>query len=698
MNFLSAALISSTKKSVQGITRRRSTCSHSRDVIRLKMSCAKLNPKPMAKVVRHSHQQCISIMALLYWVFISVSTVGWPVLHAQAADRLRFRCDELETTETNDDVYCTVSQMYVNYSTVVDCDVYPLERSKLRVIKFYNSRMLYIPAGLLRLFGDVRDMDISHSEIVDISRSSFEGAKHLVYLTMSHNNVTELRASIFVEATSLFMLDLSHNAIQTVDKFAFVNAQSMSRLNLAHNLIEVLPVILFRDMKFLDQIHLNDNRLSVIDPGLFAGNVHLQRIVLDNNRIRTLDMTVFTKCAHLELIHVSGNMLQQLNASVLPPKFKTLALNNNSLSELYLNNNMEVLEAANNRIRSLSIENPLAMRSLLLSNNCLADLSNITAMEKLEVLDLSQNRIGRLNISSLVRLKSLTLLNLAQTELRDLNYGSFAGQRELKILDVSYNGLNDINLDILSPYLGRLERLHLDGNNLTDVGGLFQVHLPSMFPVLNTLGISNNNFNCTYLTKVLRTLASYKIKLPVDPDPASQNGTHVSGIACTIGTVANAASNGEQAGGGFSGSVGGYAHFAFQRTDDDDAERNAARDDNRRWSRQKLLAALDRQFGNGEDRLTSSAVATSVDDAEMRSMRSRFAESQMHEQLLRENLFTLKLIVVLLCLSGLAVLVFQCVAFYRKNKHVWPVPVTSMYRSTTTMNTLQCSLETSASQ
>lgn len=652
---------------------------HSRDALGLTMSFAKLLPTFNAP----------STAAALLLLLLLAAACG-PLCFVRA-ERQKFRCDELEQTPISDDLFCTVSQMIVNFTTVVDCDVYPMERTKVRVIKFYSSHMLFIPAGLLRLFNDVRDMDISHSNVVDISRSSFEGAKHLVYLTMSHNEVVELRASIFVEALSLFMLDLSYNRIHTVDRFAFVNAQSMSRLNLGHNQIGELHISTFRDMKFLDQISLNDNRLTVIDPGLFAGNVHLQKIVLDNNRLLELDMTVFTKCSHLELIQVSGNLLTSINATVLPPKFKTLAVNNNSLTELYLNNNMEVLEASNNRIRSLVVDQPLAMRQLLLANNSLPDVANITAMEKLEVLDLSQNRIGRLGIHTLARLKSLSLLNLAQTGLRDLNYGSFSGQRDLKVLDLSYNGLNEIHLDILSPYMTRLERLHLDGNNLTDVGGLFQVHLPSLFPVLNTLGLSNNNFNCTYLTKIMRTLSSVKIKLPVDPEPSS--GTHVAGIACSLESSAAAAAassaGGDRAASTLRGDVGAYAHFAFRRAGDDDADdadSAAAGVDRPRntWSQQKLMAAMNRYLLEPENRLEA--------EAELVALRGRFAASQSHEQLLRDNLFTLKLLVALLCIGGLAVVALKCVTFYRKNQHVWPI-VPSLYRSTTTVNTLQCSME-----
>lgn len=612
------------------------------------------------------------------------------------AERIQFRCDELEPPSApgGDEVYCTVSGMYVNYTTIVDCDVYPLERSEVRVIKFYNSHMLYIPAGLLRLFNDVREMDISFSEIVDVSRSSFEGAKHLVFLTLSHNRIAELRASTFVEATGLFMLDLSHNNIAAVDKFAFVNAQSLARLNLGHNEIGELDEGTFRDMIFLEQIYLNDNRLSAIDANLFANNANLQKIVLDNNRLLLLDMTVFAKCLHLELIRVSGNRLHSLNATVLPPKFKTLAINNNTIAELYLKNSMEVLEASNNRIRSLIVEQPLAMRTLLLANNSLTDIRNVTAMENLESLDLSQNQIGRLAISTLVRLKSLTVLNLAQTALRDLNFGSFAGQKELKVLDVSYNNLSEIHLDILSPYLSRLERLYLDGNGLSEVGGLFQVHLPSLFPALNTLGISNNNFNCTYLTKMLRTLTAVKIKLPVDPELDGQNGTHVSGIACALETATGGRPTSTRGGNGngsqqgtaalaasvlgerLGGSVGGFAHFAYQRTAGGGG--NAADSSSSEWDKQKLLASLGHN------------------DAEFVHLHQRFAQSQLNEQLLRDNLFTLKLILVLLCVAGLACVTVKCVTFYRQNQHVWPI-VPSMYRSTTTMNTLQCSLETQPS-
>lgn len=452
-----------------------------------------------------------------------------------SSEKLRLVCDELETlpegTPLYEGLYCTVTDFHVNYTTQVDCDVYPLDRQNVKVVKFTNSRMLYVPHGMFRFFTNIREFDISSSQIEALQRN-FEGAKNLVFLTISHNNLTELGASLFVDAPTLTVIDFSHNQIGKISRFTFAESRSISRLVFSHNRITELDAQLFNGLRFLDQLFLDNNRIEAIPSGLFAGNKLLQKVVLNNNRISMVGCDHFAGLKYLEALHLAKNNLTHFDPTCLVNKLDSFNINDNNLTRLTIRK-MLMVEAANNRISEIVLEDDFsALKILSLSNNSLRNIDNITSLlVNLEVLDVSFNTVGKLNIATFSKLKKLTKLDLEHTRISNLDFGTFASQKELKTLDISYNELNRVNWDTFSPYLTKLEELFVDGNNLTEIEGTgYIIH---NFPQLRILGISNNNFNCSYLSTFFRFLNFGKVKLNVDPELSStMNTTHINGVAC----------------------------------------------------------------------------------------------------------------------------------------------------------------------
>lgn len=457
-----------------------------------------------------------------------------------SSEKLDLSCDEYSADAEEilyDGVYCTISELHVGYGDRVNCDVYPYYRDRIHVVKFTESKMPFIPHGIFRYLTGIREFDISFTGIETIHRD-FEGAQNLMFLTMTNNQLTELSASLFTDAPNISVIDFSHNKIERINPFTFVDVVFLSRLHFSYNRLKKLDTQVFEKLYALDYIALDHNELENIDAEMFAQNSLLQNILLNNNRIVTLDCQVFAHTEYLTTLDLSRNHLLQFNTSCIRGQLSSqlaLTINDNRLEHLILRN-VGSLEASNNNISMLNIEDELChMEKLIVANNSLDNITSLfDRLGSIKHLDISLNHIGRLNISTFAKLKKLNKLYLKRTQLQHINYGTFANQKELTVLDISYNDLNHIDFDVFFPYLKGLEELYIDGNNLTETGGLSWTAM-QLFPNLTSLGLSNNRFNCSYLAKLITWLNLDKVELTVDPVESITNATHVYGIACTNG-------------------------------------------------------------------------------------------------------------------------------------------------------------------
>lgn len=102
-------------------------------------------------------------------------------------------------------------------------------------------------------------------------------------------------------------------------------------------------------------------------------------------------------------------------------------------------------------------------------------------------------------------------------------------QKHLQFLDISYNNLGSIDLHVMTN-LKNLQSLDMSGNNLTQL--LHFESIRKIFPNLVTIGIDQNNFNCTYLAMILKSLNENEIVLK-DPENPMKTSSNIFGIACT---------------------------------------------------------------------------------------------------------------------------------------------------------------------
>lgn len=439
-------------------------------------------------------------------------------------------CEEFKDDKIlYDGLYCTVTGVHLTDIDTFNCDVIPYYRHLVKVVKFLDSRSPNIPYMLFHFFEGIREFDISFTELESIRRGDFINGDDLMYLTASHNKMAELTSSLFVGAPNISVVDFSYNQIEKISSMTFTSAILMSRLHLSNNLIRTLDPHTFDSMTMLDELHLDFNRLEAIDVDLFASNTVLARLSLNNNRLIRLECDALVNLQYISKIDLSVNKLQEFNTSCITSSDLELMIHDNQLKNLTIRR-VSSLDASHNQIKHIFIKDGISnLKSLKLANNQLSNITGIFEhLSALETLDLSYNYVGKLNISTFARLTNLEHLKLSHTNLSNINFGTFFNQKELKSLDISYNNLNKINFDVFLPYLKNLESFVLDGNNLTEMEGLTN----SMFPQLSILSIYNNNFNCTYLAKLLRTLKWDELGLSIDPELVHSNETHINGIAC----------------------------------------------------------------------------------------------------------------------------------------------------------------------
>jgi hypothetical protein len=200
------------------------------------------------------------------------------------------------------------------------------------------------------------------------------------------------------------------------------------------------------------------------------------------------------RSSNWEAILLSGDIHLPAE-SLVDVSWITNALNTGSLFELTR------LTLHDNQIQTfeLNLEVPLALKSLILSDNVITDISSVVLsinqgkLSHLEELDLENNIIETfdLHLTTPLQLRLLKLNRNQITNIEPLMNALYSGHiPPLKELRVSQNRISDLPIDPQKPLL--LKKIFVASNQITNIDSLVLALNNGNLPILEVLDLRGN--------------------------------------------------------------------------------------------------------------------------------------------------------------------------------------------------------------
>uniref|UniRef100_A0A6V7LC47 TIR domain-containing protein n=1 Tax=Bracon brevicornis TaxID=1563983 RepID=A0A6V7LC47_9HYME len=402
------------------------------------------------------------------------------------------------------------------------------ELSKLERLDLGENNMWNLPEGSLCSLHNLEVLNLTKNRLREVSSFHFSASagrcgSNLRELDLSNNSIENLPSAAFSALSRLQSLDLRSNAISFMADRAFESLSSLAVLKLTNNRLTSLPPELFNDARNIKEIHLRNNSLNVLPPGLFndlsqllvldlsmneltnewvnsATFTSLVRLVvldLSGNRISKLEPAVFRDLYSLQILRLQENLIETLPENTFSALYNlhTLVLSDNqltvidanTLSGLYV---LSLLSLDNNRLDTLhpsSLRNASSLQDLHLNGNRLTAVPDaLKATPLLRTLDLGENLISKIPTGTFDHVSQLYGLRLTENHIGNLTKGIFEKIKELTILNLSRNRIQYIEPGAFDDNTN-LQAIRLDGNQLTDITGLF-----ANLPNLVWLNVSDN--------------------------------------------------------------------------------------------------------------------------------------------------------------------------------------------------------------
>lgn len=273
-------------------------------------------------------------------------------------------------------------------------------------------------------------------------------------------------------------LDLSSNQIMDLDFDTFRNTRKLQYLNLARNALAEVPGEIFKFVSGLRVIDLSHNNLRSLAENIFF-NEGLESLNLANNQLTKIPITSITNLAALSVcdIDLSNNHIGAIHSADLSNKFR-------SLNRLDLSNNRLV------RLEDAAFATLPHLMELNLGHNSELEVTG-KAFIGLENCLLHLN-LDNVSITAFpdLPLPFLRRLTIADNDLPFVPPELATNMTSLTSLDLSYNDLT--NVPLLTHSLPRLRQLSLAGN---PISVLTNTSLLGAAETLKHLDISNLQLN-----------------------------------------------------------------------------------------------------------------------------------------------------------------------------------------------------------
>lgn len=340
--------------------------------------------------------------------------------------------------------------------------------------------------------------------IFSIGPLSFAKVRELEYLDLASNNIVSLPEYVFCGLINLKLLNLSHNSLQDVKQLGleerklFPCTPELQMLDLSFNRLKYLTDEILSSLRRLKNLTFSDNQISQMSPYALIGLQRLQFIDLSNNKLSEFHPHFFHHTTELREILLKNNTIAGFPSALF-----------RSLSQLLH------LDVSHNIIADLhflldSFKNPNRLKILNLSYNRIRRIEGMPfqSLVSLQVLNLRDNIVEYIAEKAFSHLTSLKVLDLTNNRLRLIEAETFNGLMNLHELWLPNNHMELIHSDAFMN-LTRLHYLSLKNNSLTS----FPMAINKM-EYLQNLDLSFNSMsNITNDTfENLKSLAALDLK------------------------------------------------------------------------------------------------------------------------------------------------------------------------------------------
>lgn len=395
-----------------------------------------------------------------------------------------------------------------------------IESSKISSLTLLCDDITFDQARLSSSFSSLSSLEIlkiDGCKLSDLSSDLFIGLSSLSNLTISSHNYDwsdlnlRLSSKVFNPLVKLKNIDLSSNAITSLPESLFCHLPNLLTINLARNSFSEISSIGFstknraKDVNrkdctigSVDKLDLSLNRIRVLTDRGFASLSKLSSLILKDNLITRAEDNSLSGLNNLTYLDLSNNELVALSPRFFQPvahSIKSIQLSNNSISILppgLFNglHQLALLDLSHNEITSHWI-----------------GVDTFSDLSKLIQLNLSFNRIARIDSSTFKSQIKLEILNLDHNEIETIAESAFASLSNLHTLVISHNHLTRLDSPLSLSRLYSLTLLSLDHNRIESIHSEAFTNLTNLFE----LNLSFNRLSSTLpsaITKLrsLRTL------------------------------------------------------------------------------------------------------------------------------------------------------------------------------------------------
>lgn len=352
-----------------------------------------------------------------------------------------------------------------NSLAILNAEMFVGLENSLMELRLGQNKITNIGNIPLKL-SQLRRMDLSNNNIVDIPKNAFEGVENLISLNLSNNHhLAPMPSSIINSLGKLQSIDLSNVGLRNVQPELFLRSPNLKSIYLRNNKISELADATFNNLRNLTTVDLSFNSIMAIRPGTFINVMNMRFLSLKGNQLQSFKGEIFNTGTGLEEIDISDNQLSYL----FPTSFR-------------IHPRLKRLVASNNKFNFFPA-------------------SIIAGLQFLEHIDLSNNQLKTVEELDYARLPRLRQLILKNNKLESISEMAFHNSSQLQYIDLSMNKLERLGERTFEG-LARIELMNLDSNNLSELPEtLFE---RSRLQMLENIILSNNKFETAPLKSLQR--------------------------------------------------------------------------------------------------------------------------------------------------------------------------------------------------